>query len=148
MSTLIDIKSGQWVLSFTQPYGPYDSTLAERLEHHAFHHWMDTITADEQFFVLQVDRVMPKTFTAHGSSRMVGAGERLPRSHVIAARKTEAATLALRDKFFAIGVETADRIHEEMCRRAQKFADREQAKAVKKIHRAFPHIFRQEGPSA
>lgn len=141
MTVYVDVKPGHWVLSFHQPYGPYDRTLPELLEGYAFRHWMDNRNVDEVFFVLQAQKVMPNTFIANGASRYISEGDRLPRSHVIATCNSEAAALALRDKFFAIGEETGDRIEKEMHRRIENFADREQAKAMKKIHRCLPHIF-------
>ena len=30
--TYIDIKPGQWVLAFNEPYGPHDKPMAEHLE--------------------------------------------------------------------------------------------------------------------
>lgn len=96
---------------------------------------------EEIFFVLQVQKVMPKTYVAIGSTRLIAEGERLPRSHVIAACQSEAAALALRDKFFAIGVETGKKIEKEMYRRIEKFAAREEAKALRRVHACLPHIF-------
>lgn len=141
MTALVPIEPGQWVLSFHQPYGPYDRTLPELLESYAFHHWMDTRCKEEIFFVLQAQKVMPKTFVAIGSTRLIGAGERLPRSHVIAGCRTEADALSLRDRLFAIGVETGEKIEKEMYRRIEKFAVREQAKAERRIHRLLPQFF-------
>jgi hypothetical protein len=140
--TFIDIKPGQWVLGFHMPYGPYDDKpLSEVLEGYAFLHWMDSREKDEVFFVLQVAKVMPKTFIASGSSRLSDEGERLPRGNVIGAFKSEADAIALRDRLFAIGEETGDKIEKEMYRRIEKFSQREQAKSLKKIHRLLPHHF-------
>lgn len=142
MTKCIEIKTGDWVLSFDQPYGLHDEkTMPEILESYAFQHWMDTRGKEEIFFVLQVQKVMPKTFTATGVHRYIEDGDRLPRSNVIAAVKSEASALALRDKLYAIGVETGDKIEVEMFRRVEKFAAREKAKALKKIHRCFPYFF-------
>ncbi|MDQ0558705.1 hypothetical protein QO004_000480 [Rhizobium mesoamericanum] len=141
MSALVDIKPGQWVLSFHQPYGPYLRTMPELLEGFAFHHWMDSHTKDETFFVLQVQKVMPKTFIAFGSDRYIDEGERLPRSHLIAAFQSEAEAKDLGDKLFAIGVETGRAIEAEMYRRVQKFADRKRAAAERKIHKLLPYFF-------
>lgn len=38
MTQFIDIKPGQWVLAFDQPYGPYDRTMAEQVELFASRH--------------------------------------------------------------------------------------------------------------
>ena len=141
MTNLVHIEPGHWVLAFHQPYGPCLRPMAELLEGYAFRHWMDTDRKEDIFFVLQVQKVMPKTFVANGSTRFIDEGERLPRSHVIAACQSEAAAIALRDKLFAIGVETGEKIEKEMYRRIEKFAAREEAKAVRKVHRCLPHIF-------
>ncbi|WP_373413695.1 hypothetical protein [Ensifer aridi] len=141
MTAPIDIRPGQWVLAFHQPYGPYDQTLPELLERYAFRHWMESDTKDQIFFVRQVQKVMPNTFLAYGSCRLIREGERLPRANVIAACKTESDAEILRDRFFAIGVETGQKIEAEMYRRIEKFSDREQAKALKRIHRLLPQHF-------
>lgn len=145
MSEHVAIRPGQWVLACERFTGPIDTTLAEHLERFAFHHWMGTTPADEMLAVLHVDKVMPNTFTAEGGSRQSSAGERLSRSHVIAVLKTQAEAVALRDKLFGIGVDAGRKIEAEMYRRVEKFAEREKAKALKKIHRALPQIFGREG---
>ncbi|AGB73544.1 MULTISPECIES: hypothetical protein [Rhizobium] len=95
---------------------------------YTFKYWMDTHRSEEIFFVLQVQKVMPKTFVAFGSCRYVEEGERLPRSHIIADCKSEADALALRDRFFAIRVDTGKTIEKEMYRRVDKFAARAEGK--------------------
>lgn len=142
MTSLVHIEPGQWVLAFHQPYGLYDGiTMAERLEQYAFRHWMEVAHPNEEFLVMQVDQVKPKTYTVIGSGRYIRAGERLPRYNVIAALKTEAAALELRDKLCSIGEEVGDRIEKEMYRRIQKFSEREQAKGLKRVHRCLPQFF-------
>jgi hypothetical protein len=115
--------------------------MPELLEGFAFHHWMDTRTKDETFFVRQVKKVMPKTFVALGSIRFIDEGDRLPRSHVIAAFQSDAEATALGDNLFAIGDETGKAIEAEMYRRIRKFADRKRAASERKIHRLLPHFF-------
>ncbi|MBB4103556.1 hypothetical protein [Allorhizobium borbori] len=141
MTSFVDIAPGQWVLAFHQPYGPYDRTLAEIIAGYASHHWMDNRDKAEIFFVMQIQKVMPSTYQVFGSSRFIREDERLPRSHVIAGCKSEAAAIALRDMIFDTGFEAGERIEAEMHRRIKKFADRERARALKKIHRTLPHIF-------
>lgn len=142
MTKLVPIEPGQWVLSFHQPYGLYDGkTMESRLEEMAFRHWMDGTSADEMFFVMQVLKVMPKTFTVLGSGRYISEGERLYRFNVVAALKTKEAGIALRDKLFGIGEDVGDRIEKEMYRRIEKFSAREEAKGIKRVHRCLPHIF-------
>ncbi|MDR6670181.1 hypothetical protein [Rhizobium sp. 1399] len=71
------------------------------------------------------------------------AKERQWRGNVIAAG-TKKKMLSLRDRFFAIGEKTDDRIEAEMYRRIEKFAGREYAKAEAKIRRLLPHHFWSE----
>ncbi|MCZ7494119.1 hypothetical protein O8B39_06390 [Agrobacterium rhizogenes] len=142
MTRLLPIEPAQWVLSFHQPYGLYDGkTMESRLEEMAFRHWMDGTSADEMFFVMQVQKVMPKTFTVSGSGRYISEGERLDRFNVVAAMKTKEVALALRDKLFGIGEDAGDRVEKEMYRRIEKFYERERAKGLKRVHRCLPHIF-------
>jgi hypothetical protein len=142
MTKFVDMKPGKWALAFFQPYGPYSHSMQEHLEMFARRGggW-DSHRATEIFLIHQIEAVKPKTYTAIGSSSRVRAGERLARTHVIAAVDTEAEAIALRDRFFAIGVDADDRIEAEMYRRIAKFETRETAKAVKRVHRCLPHIF-------
>lgn len=143
MTAIIDIKPGQWVLAFPQPYGLWDdTTMEEHLEKFSKRGggW-DSHLADEIFAVVQIQKVMPQTYLAIGKSRLIREGERQYRVNVIATAKTEAEMLRLRDKIYAIGDAADDRIEAEMYRRIQKFADREHTKALKKIYAMFPEIF-------
>ncbi|NTZ90440.1 hypothetical protein FCH38_07040 [Agrobacterium tumefaciens] len=115
--------------------------MESRLEEMAFRHWMDGTSADEMFFVMQVQKFMPNTFTVSGSGRYISEGERLYRFNVVAALKTREAALALRDKLFGIGEDVGDRIEKEMYRRIEKFSEREQAKGLKRVHRCLPEFF-------
>jgi hypothetical protein len=143
MTQFVDIKPGQWVLVFPQPYGLWDeTTMQEHMERFCRRGggW-DSHSVDEIFAVVQVRKVMPQTYLAIGSNRLIGEGERQYRINIIAAGKTEAEMLRLRDKIYAIGEAADDRIEAEMYRRIQKFADREHTKALKKIYAMFPEIF-------
>ncbi|WP_210255061.1 hypothetical protein [Rhizobium oryzihabitans] len=142
MGTLVHIEPGHWVLSFHQPYGLYDDkTMESRLEEMAFRHWMDGTSADEMFFVMQVRKVMPNTFTVSGNGRYISEGERLYRCNVVAAFEAKEAGIALRDKLFGIGEDVGDRIEKEMYRRIEKFSERERAKGLKRVHRCLPQFF-------
>ena len=142
MTELVHIEPGQWVLSFHKPYGLHDDiTMSRKLETYAFRHWMENWDEEEEFFVMQVDQVKPKTFTVLGSNKYINAGERLPRFNVIRAFRTEAGGMNLRDKLCAIGDGVGDRIHEEMFRRVEKFAQRERAKGLNRVHRCLPEFF-------
>lgn len=145
MTNLVHIEPGHWVLAFHDGCGPYHRTMRELLEGYAFRHWMDSTRKEEIFLVHQIQQVMPKTYVAVGAGRYGREGERLARACVIAGCKSEAAAIALRDKLFAIGVETGEKIEKEMHRRIEKFAAREEAKAVRKVHRCLPHIFGRAG---
>lgn len=146
MTQFIEIKPGQWVLAFSQPYGPYDKTIEKHLE--MFTHrgggW-ESHRPDDIFMVHRVSSVAPKTYMAPETERWrhgrPGQDKRFDRINVIAAGKTEAEMIAIRDNLFAIGVTADDRIEAEMYRRIEKFAARERAKAEKKIHKLFPHFF-------
>lgn len=142
MTEFVPIEPYQWVLAFHQPYGPYLRAMPEHLEMFAHRGggW-DSHRKEEIFLVHQIKQVMPKSYVAVGASRFVRDGERLPRMCVIASCQSEAAAIALRDKFFAIGLKTSDKIEAEMYRRIEKFAAREEQKAVRKVHACLPHIF-------
>lgn len=146
MTALVEIELGQWVLAFQQPFGPYTRDMPKHLE--GFAHrgggW-DSCRPSEIFVIHKVEKVMPKTYTSSGNdSRHVFDGDRLDRILVIAAGASRESMLALRDKLFAIGVETDDAIEAEMHRRIEKFAARKQTAAEGKIHRLLPqHFWRQ-----
>ncbi len=139
MSTFVDIKPGQWVLSFHQPFGPYVRTMPEVLESYAVKHWMDGFSKEETFFVAEVEKVMPSTFIASEPVQYESA--RISRCQVIAAYRSRNAAIAFRDKFFSIGEETGNAIEKEMYRRVEKFAERKRVAAVRKIHRLLPQHF-------
>lgn len=145
MTIFVPIDPGEWALAFHNGCGPYHRTVRKLLESYAFHHWMDSTKKEEIFLVHQVQLVMPKTYLAVGASRYVREGERLSRACVIAGCKSEADALGLRDKLFAIGVETGEKIEKDMYRRIEKFAARDEAKAVRKVHRCLPHTFGRAG---
>lgn len=143
MTALVHIEPGQWVLAFHQGYGPYMRPMPQHLESFVCRGggW-ESCRASEIFLIHQVERVMPKTYTSIGNdSRLVDDGDRLDRMTVIAAGSARESMLALRDKLYAIGVETDDRVEAEMYRRIEKFAAKERAKAERKIHRLLPLFF-------
>ena len=143
MSSLIHIEPGQWVLAFNEPYGPYDRTMAQHLEMFSNEGggW-ESHRENEILHVYEVAAVMPKTYTIGEADTHPHAylKSRLQRSLIIAAG-TKAQMIKFRDAFFAIGVETDARVSKEMYRRIEKFAAREDQKAVRKIHRMLPHFF-------
>lgn len=147
MTTFVDIKAGQWVLAFDQPFGPYFREMPEHLETFASRGggW-DSMHQAEIFIVHQVLSLAPKTYQAAASdSRYRRDGHpagRYYRSHVVAAFRTHDAAISLRDRFFAVGDAASDKIEAEMYRRIEKFAAKERAKAEAKIHRLLPHHFR------
>jgi hypothetical protein len=142
MSSYIDITAGQWVLAFNEPFGPMKD-LAEHLENFSRRGggW-DHIPEDEILHLYRVSHVMRKTYhydevVKHYRGYITKTQYRF---NVIAAGSKDE-MLALRKRLFAIGVESSDRIEAEMYRRIEKFSEREQAKAVKRIHRVLPQIF-------
>lgn len=144
MTNFVQIESGQWVLAFDEHYGPFNRSFQEHLERFSCRGggW-DRHRKAEIFHVLNVKDVMPKTYTFEDPATGVRSylKARQHRSLVIAAGANREEMIALRDKFFAIGVETSGRIEKEMYRRIEKYAAREDEKAVKKIHKLLPHIF-------
>lgn len=147
MSAFIDIKPGQWVLAFDEPYGPYMRSMKEQLE--MFRNrgggW-DSHSAAEIFHVYQVMDVKPKTYFIGESVTHPHAylKARQPRTHVIAAGATKEEMIDLRDRLFSIGDQTDDQIEAEIYRRIEKYAAKKRAAAVGKIHRLFPHHFRSK----
>jgi hypothetical protein len=142
---LVDIKPGQWVLAFHEPYGPHQNTMADHLAMfvHRGGGW-DSHRPSEILHVYHVVKVGPKTYQIDDdltANSQAYANSRQHRYLVIAASDRRQDMLELRDKFFAIGEGTSNRIEAEMHRRVQKFAEREEAKALKKIHQCLPHIF-------
>lgn len=104
----------------------------------------DSHRKTEILHVYRVSEVKPKTYTV---DEVVAAmrsfiAKRQYRGFVIAAGTSKDEMVALRDKFFSIGVDTSERIETEIHRRIQKFAAREEAKAVMRIHRCLPHLFK------
>ncbi|WP_236775777.1 hypothetical protein [Agrobacterium tumefaciens] len=144
MTHPVYIEPGKWVLAFDEHYGPHNRDFREHLERFSKRGggW-DRHRKGEIFHVLKVKEVMPKTYTfedpATGARSYLKT--RQSRFLVIAAGATREDMIALRDKFFAIGVETSGRIEKEMYRRIEKYAAREDEKAVEKIHKLLPHIF-------
>lgn len=144
MTHPIHIEPGQWVLTFDEHYGPFNRNFQEHVERFSSRGggWEGHRKA-EIFHVLKVKDVMPKTYTFEDPTPGVRSylKTRQNRFLVIAVGSTREGMIALRDKFFAIGVETSGRIEKEMYRRIEKYAAREDEKAVKKIHKLLPHIF-------
>ncbi|MCS3741970.1 hypothetical protein [Rhizobium sp. BK661] len=144
MTKLIDIKPGQWVLAFYEPYGPMFKAMPEHLEMFAHRGggW-DSHRKTEMFHIHRVSSVKPKTYLSDERIDHPYAyqKERLWRSHVISAGPSKETMITLRDKLFAVGVETSDLIEAEMYRRIEKFAARKRAAAERKIHRLLPHFF-------
>ncbi|WP_144223625.1 hypothetical protein [Mesorhizobium amorphae] len=145
MTAQVPIQPGQWVLAYVDHFGPqpsdYDLVRAlERLDQGGSG-WDCLRKAEEQFDILHVERVMPKTFISSTGRWGKGQAKRYPRYLVVGAAPSSGEMLALRDKLFAIGFE-ADRLIEEEARRLiSDFARKTRADALAKIHAALPHIF-------
>ncbi|MGR9188818.1 hypothetical protein [Rhizobium leguminosarum] len=149
MSAFVDIMPGQWVLAFNEPYGPHAREMPEHLEMFSKRGggW-ESHRVEEIFHVYEVTDVTPKPY--HPRTYTIGQSVTHPRDYLrerqyrgnVIAVGTKEKMIALRDRLFAIGDATDDRIEAEMYRRIEKFAGREYAKAEAKIHRLLPHIFR------
>lgn len=152
MTAFIDIKPGQWVLAFDQPYFFPGSDMAE---------WLSRFTtwgggwlghrASEIFIVHQPEKVMPKTYLAKDRRRKAEENDlcRYPRENVIQAYDTEAQAIAFRDRFHAIGVAMTNDIEAESARLVRVYAEKREAKALKEIHKMLPqHFQKPEGRSA
>ncbi|NDV88780.1 hypothetical protein GTW51_18965 [Aurantimonas aggregata] len=142
MNSLVHIEPGQWVLAYKEGYGPFPGSgeLREALDRLVYEGsgWTCLNRPADQFDVLHVARVMPKTFTV-----LDEPGRRF-RDQVVAAASTEGEIVALRDKLFGIGVAADRAIEEETARVMAEFARKTRADGLAKIHRALPHIFGRE----
>lgn len=134
-SDLLHIEAGLWVLMYEPHFMP-DPDLARAVERLARggSGWDCLGSGREQFLIVQVDRVMPKTFRSID-------GKRHDRSLVVAAAGTQSELAALRDKLFAIGVEADEAIERETARVMAEFTRKTRADALAKVRRALPHIF-------
>lgn len=148
MSAFVDIKPGQWVLAFDEPYGPHVDEMPQHLERFSKRGggW-DSHRVTEIFHIFEVIDIKPERY--HPKTYMTGEAvpprrpyirERQYRGNVIAAG-TKEQMLALRDRLFAVGNEVDDKIEAEMYRRIESFAARERAKAINKIHKLLPQHF-------
>lgn len=138
MTNFVQMEPGQWVLVYIEHFGPdpWDQDLVRALESLRFggSGWTCLYKPADQFEVVQVERVMPKTF-------LDVDGKRRGRYLVVASADTAGEMLALRDKLFAIGFAADRAIEEETNRRMAKFAAKTRADALAKVHAALPHIF-------
>ncbi|PSJ55777.1 hypothetical protein [Pseudaminobacter soli (ex Li et al. 2025)] len=141
MTALIPIEAGQYVLTYIEHFyqGHMDRDMAGALGHLVYggSGWDCLRKAEDQFEVLQVERVMPKTYLVPGGRRY--------RDLVVAAASTSGEMLALRDKLFAIGFAADRAIREEKARLIADFAAKTRADALAKVHEALPHIFGRQG---
>lgn len=145
MTALIPIEPGQWVLAYIDHFYPghHDGDMADALEKlvSGGSGWECLRKAEEQFDVLHIARVMPKTFTSLTGRWDPHGARRYPRNLVVAAASSAGEMLALRDKLFAIGFAADRAIEEEIARRMAEFERQTRAAALAKVHAALPHIF-------
>jgi len=138
MTAIIPIDAGQWVLTYVEHYCPavLGGGMARALEclSEGGSGWESLWRPEQQFEVVRVDRVMPKTFRDPD-------GKRRLRYFVVAAASSSGEMVALRDKLFAIGFEADRAIEEETARRMADFTAKTRADALAKVHAALPHIF-------
>lgn len=141
MTALVPIEPGQWVLAYVEHFYPgyIDGDMPRALEAlvNGGSGWDCLHDARQQFDVLTVEQVSPKTYVPHGERRR-------HRSLVIAAGD-RGEMLALRDKLFTIGFAADRAIEEETARVMSAFTARTRADALAKVHAALPHIFGRDG---
>ncbi len=148
MTKFIDLKDGQWVLAFDQPFGPYSREMPQHLELFSRRGggW-ESFRAREIFLIHQVEKVTPKGYMAredvaeNGKRRSSVMWGRYPKTHAVKAFDAKDDAIAFRDRLFAIGVATDDAIETEMYRRIEKYAAKKRAAAERKIRRLLPHFF-------
>lgn len=135
---LLPIEQGQWVLTYIEHFYPsyIEGDMKDALERLVTggSGWTCLRKSADQFNVVQVAHVMPKTFRDT-------EGNKHWRYLVVASAGTAGEMLALRDKLFTIGFAADRKIEEETARRMTKFKARTRAEALAKIHAALPHIF-------
>lgn len=143
MSAFLDMKPGQYVLCFFEPYFHPDEDISYACEGLMRRGAGWEFALDELFEVRQVTKVMPKTylFMTIVAKRPSDQETRAYRDSIVQVADDVESLVVLRDKLLAIGVETDDAIEKEMYRRIAPFEDRLRAKALKKVHKALPHIF-------
>lgn len=138
MTSLVHIEPGQWCLAYIEHHFPdrIDRDLRASLEMlvEGGSGWDSIDKPEHQFQVVQVHRVMPKTF-------LDVDGARRARYLVIAAAGSAGELIALRDKLFLIGFEADRLIEAEISRLIHDFAAKTRADALSKVHAALPHIF-------
>jgi len=138
MTAIVPIDVGQWVLTYVEHYCPalLGGGMPRALERlsEGGSGWESLWRPEQQFEVVKVDRVMPKTFRDPD-------GRRRSRYFVVAAASTASQMIALRDKLFAIGFEADRTIEDETARRMAEFVAATRADALAKVHAALPHIF-------
>lgn len=143
MTALVSIEAGQWVLSYRWEFwfGALDGDMAGALDLlvESGSGWDCLRRPSDQFEVIQVGRVMPKTFIASD-------GQRHRRALIVASASTEGEIVALRDKLFGIGFAADRAIHDEIVRRLSEsrmgdYEAKVRADALAKVHAALPHIF-------
>ncbi|MCK8779064.1 hypothetical protein M0654_03600 [Rhizobium sp. NTR19] len=141
--TFVDIKPGQWVLAFYEPFGPNSLTLAEHLERFTSRGggW-DCIPSNEIFHLYRVSRATPKTYHVDEMDTHLRAyvTKTQYRGNVIAAGTKDEMT-ELRKRFYAIGKEADDQIDFAVDRLARPVRRRVYAKARKEIHKLLPQHF-------
>ncbi len=134
---LVPIECGQWVLVYVEHFMPDPGELRTSLERliNRGSGWDCLVHGRQQFEVLKVERIMPKTIKACGKPA------RYPRVQIVAASNSREQIAVLRDKLFAIGVEVGETIERERIRVMADFTAKTHADALAKVHAALPHIF-------
>jgi hypothetical protein len=133
----VQIEPGQWVLAYVEHFYPgyIDGDMAGALERlvHGGSGWDCLRDASDQFEVLFVEKVMPKTFISKSQQRR--------HRYLVVASGSHGEMQALRTKLFTIGFAADRAIEEETARLVSELAARTRADALAKVHAALPHIF-------
>lgn len=140
MTAIVPIEPGQWVLAYADGHFNASLSLEQNLSRLAFGGagWeLSERVAHGIFEVLQVTRVMPKTFRFEGVSYRT----RGYRTEVIAAASSREEITILRSTLISIGFAADGAIAEETARRMADFTAKTRAVALAKVHAALPHIF-------
>jgi hypothetical protein len=139
MSGLVPIEKGHWVLAYIGAFFQGVSEYDMPSELFKFDHYgagFDGPLEHEILDVMQVERVMPRTYLANGL--------RQQRSVVIASSASREEMISLRKRLFKIGEDADFAIVVETNRLMSAFIANTRVDARHKIKEAVPHFFAEE----
>ncbi|MBZ3693231.1 hypothetical protein [Phyllobacterium calauticae] len=140
MTTLIDMKPGQYALAFQPQFFDDRKSLVENVEMLRYRGSGWEWAVNELFTIRVIGKVMPKTYGGIDISSKQ-ATIRLYRDAVVAVSDSETELAALRDRLIAIGEQADTKIEEETARRMAPFIRKARSEAVSEIRKTLPHIF-------